>query len=107
MTAPAAIEVYVVLKEDDYETAQGDGYFAYYVATFRTRAEAERNATEQRRSPQRSGYSYHVRAATLTHQVGRGWTITAELRDNERIDTNGDGEATDYDAVARALGAVA
>ncbi len=96
-----AIDAFLVLREDRYETVHGDGYFAYYADAFATRAEAEAFI---RNNPE-AMVAYHLRTGRLTNESGV-WTMTATLEPGERIDTNGDGVATDWAAVARTLGAL-
>ena len=105
MIAAMRIDAFVVLHEDRYETMHGDGYFAYYAAAFATRAEAEAFIQGAKLASPKAMVAYHLRTGTLTNESGT-WTMTAALEGGERIDTNGDGVATDWAAVARRLGAL-
>lgn len=105
--SPTTVDVFVVLREEDYETMFGDGYFAYYSATFRTQADADAFAAIKKAEPvanSNTGYSYHVRSGKLTRGPDGSWSMTAELKDNEQIDVNGDSVKTNFNAVATSLG---
>ncbi len=92
------IEVFIVLREDEYETRFGDGYHAYFADAFGSRLEADafvkaKNAT--------SGYRYHVRPGSLVRDRAGKWSVVAaEPSSVERLDVNGEGVATDWAAFA-------
>jgi len=83
------LAVFVVLREDDYETRFGDGYFAYFAGAFRDPEAAEAWAAGQRATPRPDkdtlGYSYHVRPGTLRRDGRGAWQLTAELKRGERV----------------------
>lgn len=100
------IDVFIVLREHEYETTFGDGYFAYFSAVFRTRPEAEAfalGARYARPKEHTTGWRYHVRSGSLVCEAG-AWTLTTDRRGGEHVDRDSEGVATDYAALARELG---
>ena len=84
-TSETELPVFVVLREDTYETKFGDGYHAYLERAFRTRAEADAAAAEANalpHDPAQMPYRFHVRDGALAFVAG-AWRLTCELRENE------------------------
>jgi hypothetical protein len=55
------LPVYIILKEDSYETAYGDGYYGYFEEAFFSEKEAK-TYIEQLNN---SGYRYHLKTTIL------------------------------------------
>ena len=77
--------VHLVLYEDTYETAFGDGCFLYPQAAFWTEDEAKaflqlQLAKEAERPPNEMGYRYRIKAVSLkAHESGRRLEATLNL----------------------------
>ncbi|NLI78633.1 MAG: hypothetical protein GX442_19605 [Candidatus Riflebacteria bacterium] len=74
------IRVFVVLKEDCYETQFGDGYYAYFDRIFPHLETAEDFVTRQ----SNKDFRYHLRPMTLEIE-GEKISLTGELRENEVV----------------------
>lgn len=71
-----------MLYEDVYETALGDGYYAYLADAFFSREEAERFAATP------SAYRFHVRLVQLSLLDGRIYMLRLELNGSETMDVD-------------------
>ena len=87
--------VWAALFEDVYETAQGDGYYAYLADAFFTREEAERFADIS------SDYRFHIRRVRLSLDAGSLRCLPLDLRPFETIDADGLIAALSHDSTPR------
>ena len=74
------LKIFLVTKEDAYETSFGDGYYGHLSAAFRSREDAEKYAGSQSDTHQPGtetmGYRYHVEAHSLAIDAGQPSLVT-------------------------------
>ena len=74
------LEIFLVTKEDVYETTLGDGYYGHLSAAFWLRKDAEKYAKSRRDihkpGAETTGYLYHVEAHRLAIDDGQPRLIT-------------------------------
>ena len=70
--------IFLLMREDEYETKFGDGYYAYFDGAYRDRAIAEGHAEVQTEKD----VAYHVKPATLRIENDR-ITIDGEFHPHD------------------------
>lgn len=87
--------VWAVLFEDVYETAQGDGYYAYFATAFFTPEDAVRFAANP------SDYRFHIRRVRLSLYAGSLQCRPLDLQPFETIDADALIAALSHDSTPR------
>ena len=79
--AEESLQVFLVLREDIYETTFGDGYFAYFVNAFRTELEAASWVAGQPHeyAEPHTGFRYPILPGTLARDASGAWTLRCKL----------------------------
>lgn len=84
------IPVVVVLREENYETKFGDGYYAYVDNAFRTKADAEKYQAKKTAEPlppdNNTGWTWHIREGVLKKGTDGNWAYEGTLKEGETVE---------------------